>query len=353
MREQRSLADGLRRTLLPSCLAAYLPFALLWLPPDRWRLIPLLAAAALAIAIGVFALYAAWERLPGWTPPALAWAYLTVVILLRAAGGPSGVSAMVLLPVFWLALFGTRRQLWCLVVGVALVLALPLILVGGANYPPSTWRTAILFLTLSGIVGTTVQALVGRVQAQEREHNCLLAELDHLAHTDPLTGLANRRAWQSELDRGLARARRTGELVSVALVDIDSFKAVNDAQGHPGGDSLLIKIAKSWTEMLRPDDVLARIGGDEFALLIPNCSHAEIPEVIRRLRAGMPTPHSCSIGVAIWDTLELADQLMKRADKALYDAKRERKCAAQATTPTEALLRSSERHRRQTAQIET
>jgi diguanylate cyclase (GGDEF)-like protein len=352
MREQPSLADGLRRTLLPSCLAAFLPFALLWLPPGHWRLIPLVAAAVLAVAIGMFALCAVWERLPAWSASALAWAYLIVVVLLRAAGGPSGVAAMVLLPVFWLALFGTRTQLWCLLVGVGLVFVVPLMLVGGANYPPSAWRAGILFVTLSGIVGTTVQALVRRVRAQEREHNQLLAELDHLAHTDPLTGLANRRAWQSELDRGLARARRTGGPVSVALVDIDSFKAVNDAHGHPGGDSLLIKIAQNWTEMLRPDDRLARVGGDEFAVLIPDCSHAEAPEVIRRLRALMPRPHSCSIGVATWDTLEVSDRLMRRADKALYDAKRDRQRKAHATTPTGALQRSPDRRHSWTAPVE-
>ena len=352
MREHGSLADRSRRTLLPSCLVAFLPFALLWLPPAHWRLIPLVAAAVLAIAIAGFALRAVWERLPTWSTCALAWAYLTVVVLLRASGGPSGVSVMVLLPVFWLGLFGTRRQLWSLLIGVASVLVVPLIVVGGANYPPSTWRTAILFLVLSGIVGTTVQALVRLVQAQEREHNQLLAELDHLAHTDPLTGLANRRAWQSELDRGLARARRTGKPVSIALVDIDSFKAINDAHGHPGGDSLLIKIAQSWAEMLRPDDVLARVGGDEFAVLVPDCSQAETPEVIRRLRAQMPSPHSCSIGVATWDTLEVADQLMRRADQALYEAKRDRQRETHATTPTKAMQRSPDRHHHRTAPIE-
>lgn len=352
MRVQQTLADGLRRTLLPSCLAGFLPFALLWLPAGHWRVVPLVAAAVLAVAIGVFALCAVWERLPAWTPSALAWAYLIVVVLLRAAGGASGVAAMVLLPVFWLALFGTRTQLWCLLVGVGLVFVAPLILVGGANYPVSAWRAGILFFTLSGIVGTTVQALVRRVRAHEREHNRLLAELDHLAHTDPLTGLANRRAWQVELDRGLARARRTGEPVSVALVDVDSFKAVNDVHGHSGGDSLLIKIAQNWTEMLRPDDVLARVGGDEFAVLIPDCSYPDIPEVIKRLRAGMPTPHSCSIGVATWDTLEVSDQLMKRADKALYQAKRDRQCQPQAATPTDALQRSPNRHHRQNAPVE-
>jgi diguanylate cyclase (GGDEF)-like protein len=322
MRQQRVSADGSRRILLPSLVAAFLPFALLWLPPAHWRIAPLIAAGALTMTIGLVALRAPWHRLPGWGPSGLAYLYLIVVVLLRAAGGPSGVAAMVLLPVFWLGLCGTRRQLWGLLIGVALVFVVPLILVGGADYPSSAWRAGILFVTLSGIVGTTVQALVTHVRAQEHERNRLLAQLDELAHVDTLTGLANRRAWDSELNRGLARARRTGEPVSIALIDIDRFKAINDVHGHPGGDSLLRTVAQNWTEVLRPDDVLARIGGDEFAVLMPTANQDDAADVISRLRGRMPRPYSCSIGLATWDRVELSDHLMGRADDALYDAKR-------------------------------
>jgi diguanylate cyclase (GGDEF)-like protein len=323
MQEGRSLAQGRRRILLPSFVAACLPFMLLWLPPGRWHLGPLVGAGVLTLAIGLTALLAPWERFPGWTPAVLAFAYLIVVALLRAAGGPSGVATMVLLPVFWLGVFGTRRQLWCLLGGVLLVFLLPLILVGGAEYPASAWRAAILFIAVSGIVGTTVQALVAHVRDQESERTRLLASLDDLAHTDALTGLANRRAWEVELDRGLARARRTGEPLSLAVVDIDNFKAINDAHGHPGGDSLLITVARSWAGNLRPDDTLARIGGDEFAVLMPACAETEANHLIGRLRAHMPRPYTCSVGLATWERSESADSLMARADDALYRAKRD------------------------------
>jgi diguanylate cyclase (GGDEF)-like protein len=322
MRQERSLAEGWRRALLPSLVAAFLPFVLLWLPPARWHSGLVVAAGALTLLIAVIGVRAPWERLPGWAPCVLAFAYLVVVALMRAAGGPSGVAPMVLLPVFWLGLCGTRRQLWCLLIGVTAVFVLPLILVGGANYPPSAWRAGILFIVLSGIVGMAVQSLAVRVRDQERARNRLLEQLDDLAHTDALTGLANRRAWEVELKRGLARARRTSEPVSVALVDIDSFKAVNDAHGHPGGDALLIEVTRNWSEALRPDDMLARIGGDEFAVLMPACTDVDAAEVIKRLRHRMPGAYSCSVGVATWDCIELADSLMVRADDALYDAKR-------------------------------
>jgi diguanylate cyclase (GGDEF)-like protein len=167
----------------------------------------------------------------------------------------------------------------------------------------------------------TTHSLVARVGDQERARDQLLDQLHDLAHTDALTGLGNRRAWEAELVRALARARRTGESVSVALVDIDNFKAMNDRHGHPAGDLLLIEVARAWAGVLRPDDVLARIGGDEFAVMMPAGGEAHAADVRGRLRARMPRPYSCSVGVATWDSAELADRLMVRADDALYGAK--------------------------------
>src|ERR1700684_4629290 len=93
MHQQRFLANGPRRILLPSSVAAFLPFSLLWLPPDHWRLVPLLSAAALTITIGVVALRVGEQGLRAWGISGLARAYLIVVVLLRAADGPSGVAA--------------------------------------------------------------------------------------------------------------------------------------------------------------------------------------------------------------------------------------------------------------------
>ena len=310
-----------RQILLPSVAAALLPFGLLWLPPGRWQSGLLIAAAFLTVVIALLAVFAPWERLPGSSPSALVFVYLVGVALLRAAGGLSGVAPVALLCVFWIGLCGTRRQLWCMLAAIAAVFVLPLI-AGGAADPPGSGRAAVLFIAISGLVGATVQALVALLRDQQLEHDRLVGRLRELAHTDALTGLYNRRAWELALERALARAGRGDEPLSLAVIDIDHFKDINDRGGRAGGDSLLIETARCWSQMLRAEDALARLGGDEFALLMPGCTESEAAQVIARIRARTPKPHSCSVGIATWDGSESGEQLTHRADGALYQAKR-------------------------------
>jgi diguanylate cyclase (GGDEF)-like protein len=312
-----------RQFVLPSIAAALLPFALLWLPPGRWHLGPLIAAALLTVLIALLVAFAPWERLPATARPALIFAYLIVVALLRVAGGASGVAPVALLCVFWIGLCGTRPQLGCMLAAITILFVLPLIIGGPGADPPGAWRAAVLFIAVSGLVGATVQALVAHVRDQHLERDRLLAQLHDLAHTDALTGLPNRRAWELELQRALAHASRNGEPLSLAVIDLDNFKDINDERGHAEGDSLLIETARRWNEGLRAEDVLARIGGDEFALLMPACTKPDAAAVIARMRTRTPAPYSCSVGLAAWDGTETAQRLLQRADAALYHAKRD------------------------------
>ncbi|MBW3657088.1 MAG: GGDEF domain-containing protein [Actinobacteria bacterium] len=154
------------------------------------------------------------------------------------------------------------------------------------------------------------------------ERSDLLHRLDELARTDKLTGLHNRRAFDELLERELARAARTGDPLALALLDLDRFKAYNDAHGHQGGDELLSLAASSWKQCLRDVDVLARWGGEEFVALLPNATPPDTVEVVvDRLRAATPLGQTCSAGVAVWDGSETAAELVRRADAALYEAK--------------------------------
>jgi diguanylate cyclase len=105
-------------------------------------------------------------------------------------------------------------------------------------------------------------------------------------------------------------------------MDVDNLKEINDSLGHSAGDRLLKACGAAWNERLRSADLLARYGGDEFAVILPDCSMPEALEVGERLRAATPSETSSSIGAAQWDGRESSDQIMRRVDDALYEAKR-------------------------------
>ena len=150
----------------------------------------------------------------------------------------------------------------------------------------------------------------------------LLARLEASARTDDLTGLPNRRAWEYELPRELSRAARDSRPVCVAMLDLDRFKHFNDDRGHQAGDRLLKQATSAWCEQLRSSDMLARYGGEEFAVLLPGCTLSDAEALLERLRAAMPEAQTVSAGVACWDASESAEELVGRADAALYSAKR-------------------------------
>ena len=132
----------------------------------------------------------------------------------------------------------------------------------------------------------------------------LQRELEHLAHHDPLTGLPNRRWFEQEIARDLARATRQNAPLSVIALDLDQFKTYNDAHGHVAGDRLLKLLASLWTEALRTADVMARLGGDEFVVVLPDCP---LPPRPSRGAATLPAHClglTCSAGTACWDGRE-------------------------------------------------
>jgi diguanylate cyclase (GGDEF)-like protein len=401
--------------------------------------------------------------------------FLAAVAYLRSAAGGanSGIAVVALLPVFWTALYGDRRQLCVVTVAMAVFFLAPLVFIGGPAYPASQYRAAVLFLAVGTIIGFTTQWLVSEVryQANEAEHReqaleqvagvmrgmsnspharaevceaarsigkasfallyeptgesgalrttamagiemspleiapgkgsatgqaflsrrsflwsddaepCsfdrvmwetlgrpasmlfepvfsgkepvgvlvvgwpqkirvggtratliallahevataikradLLSQLTDMASTDSLTGLPNRRAWETNLDRALLE----GEQFVLAMLDLDHFKDFNDSRGHPAGDRLLKETAVAWREELRSGDFLARIGGEEFALLLPHCATDDALTVVDRLRKRVRYAQTCSAGIVILEPGESAEGLMTRVDQALYAAK--------------------------------
>jgi diguanylate cyclase (GGDEF)-like protein len=190
------------------------------------------------------------------------------------------------------------------VVVLCLVFSLALPPTGGG-----AWVKAAIWPTVTALVGIRVHALV--------------QEISRLSQTDHLTGIANRARWDVELAREAARSERSGAPLSLALIDIDHFKRTNDEFGHGAGDQLLKAAAAAWQPALRLTDLIARYGGDEFGLLLPETELHAAREVIDRMRRATSDAISFSAGIAQLRRGETAEELAARADKALYAAKRE------------------------------
>jgi diguanylate cyclase (GGDEF)-like protein len=488
---------GLLARAAPFLGAMWLALVIYPLPPHGGDSRALVPAVVLNGLILVAALMVPWSRLPPFAQIAPPLAYLIVIALLREAdgGSTSAYGALFILPVFWLALYGSRKQLAVGIAGVAAVFLLPLVLIGAPEYPSSEWTRAMVWICVAPIIGFTVQSLVlelreraeenqkraeelqvsqeetrklvvsmaavteatrelarttdstvarevicsaactitgarfaklmerspdgelvmtanyglqgaptltvsladeasgagsvfisrkplfvedargndrisqrvvqatgavsmhfepvlrkeeavavlvvgwdrqmdgtGRIAASMRmlaaetamalERSDLLARLEEVARTDDLTGLLNRRGWEEQLPRELARARRNSDPLCVAMLDLDFFKNYNDQRGHQAGDRLLKQSAAAWVSELRASDTLARYGGEEFSVALPGCTLVNAKDIVERLRAAMPGDQTVSAGVACWNGRESAEELVGRADAALYEAKR-------------------------------
>jgi diguanylate cyclase (GGDEF)-like protein len=172
-----------------------------------------------------------------------------------------------------------------------------------------------------------ISLLRGKVaRLQER-----VAQLDQLAHQDSLINLPNRRGFMRELDRLIARVDRYGISAAMLFVDVDGLKMINDTLGHRAGDEALIQIANLLSKGVRHSDVVARIGGDEFGILLESsdadAAHETAARLIEQISScevlhdGEALPLSVAIGVGMIDALDTAEAVMERADEAMYRRK--------------------------------
>ena len=203
-----------------------------------------------------------------------------------------------------------------LIVLVAAALIAPVVLLAEAHTGGVENGTAIALA--SGGIFLLVVARMIQLLRQVEEWGRLVREL---SARDELTGLLNRRAWNDRLPRELENARRDGVRLSLAVIDIDHFKSFNDRYGHPAGDRLLKEASAAWSGVLRETDTLARWGGEEFVLLLPDAGEADASALVARALAATPADQTFSAGLAAWNGSESSDDLIARADAALYEAK--------------------------------
>ena len=169
------------------------------------------------------------------------------------------------------------------------------------------------------------------LETEQKHSRELVKELDRQSREDSLTGLANRRAWDEQLGRQCARSARDGLPFAVVLCDLDQLKVVNDQLGHPVGDLVLKAVGRTLMTNAREADLVARIGGDEFAILAPGLDQLGATELADRLRilvrdevgtAAAIGDVTMSLGVAVWEGSDDSNEtIMLRADRRLYRAK--------------------------------
>ena len=268
------------------------------------------------------------------------------VSVLRALGATALVTGLAVM------VFGRRLPPWShhLLVLVGSVIISATVLAAGGGASSLVYGTLVVFIVVDTFfffawpVATlhTVLALVGGAVALAGTGETFtgqavilfgvvvavscatgyLANAASAAEVDVLTNLPNRRGFDRLLGDAMAAADRTGTSLLIALVDLDHFRLVNEQDGSSAGDRLLRAAAKAWAPMLRPGQVLARFGGDEFAILLPNCPSDRAAVLIDELRRALPDNRTSSAGMAEWEPGDSASMLINRADVALYDAKR-------------------------------
>jgi diguanylate cyclase (GGDEF)-like protein/PAS domain S-box-containing protein len=177
-----------------------------------------------------------------------------------------------------------------------------------------------------------VQAIIALSRDVTERHRTTELLVHRAAH-DPLTGLANRTELERQLDARLAHLRSSGEPLAVAYLDLDGFKAVNDSHGHAAGDRLLRAVADSLRQQVREGDLIARVGGDEFVLVLPGAAVPSAVATAERVRGALAEPMAIeglaepvqvtvSIGLAMGASDDTVGLLLHEADLALYEAKR-------------------------------
>ena len=208
---------------------------------------------------------------------------------------------------------------------------------------------SITFLSAGLVIGVIFVLPTIRKQMRKEDSLQILTEslsarsvtLEHEALTDGLTGMHNRRYFDDAMAEYLDQFRKIDKPIGLMILDLDHFKKVNDTYGHDVGDEVLRQIARCLQEFTRYHDVVARLGGEEFAVVAPNMSRESLFKLADRIRHAISALNiksgnitvrvTMSIGLAIWDHRETAEELYKRADMQLYQAKRtgrNRVCAA-------------------------
>jgi diguanylate cyclase (GGDEF)-like protein len=277
---------------------------------------------------------------PALVVPQIVWASVAVVLAyaLTPASRAVTLQTLSLILVFGFMSLSPRAAIWTGGFMVALLMGL-LATSPWLNLPHFEIRQQTLTLVTSSfiLIMLTVQShqfakMRKHVLREKKKLNAALAQVQALMRHDSMTGLFNRQGMQDKLDKEIERCLSSGHSFSVAMIDLDHFKFVNDAHGHAVGDEVLQGFARCARQVLRDTDLIARWGGEEFVILMLDTSPADmasialtrLSKVLQGMQVSQQVPDlriTFSAGYAMWQQGETIDHLMSRADKALYQAK--------------------------------
>jgi len=222
-------------------------------------------------------------------------------------------------------------------------LTLPAVLSGGETFFNIKLTEAVLglitLIVLLNIYTIYQEILIKRLRRQLVEKQDHSQILRNLAMIDPLTGLYNRRFAEQRLATEVARSERRGHPLTVLTLDLNNFKEINDTYGHPAGDQVLQEFASRLNKVIRGSDLAVRLGGDEFLVLLPECTVEQLKLVLERLRSfeldwqGQKIPVSFSAGWKDYKMGDRPEEMLAGADQALYTSKRASKKASGSSKP--------------------
>ncbi len=255
-----------------------------------------------------------------------AWSVGTIVVIAVAIGLDGGagspLAGLLVLPVLFGGLLYRLRE----VVGLAVLalLSFGLIYATGQSGDGARALASAVMIGVAG--GISAMAAMNR-DIGEEERRTLTESLHRLATYDGLTGCLNYQSFQASLINEVERTERYGRPLSVVIADLDGFKTINDGHGHAAGDSALVSIASALRDGVRSADLVGRIGGDEFALLLPETPTMDARQLVERLQMAIdsvaaPEQLTLSFGLSTWHgPQDSPSELLRRADSALYEAK--------------------------------
>jgi diguanylate cyclase (GGDEF)-like protein len=254
-----------------------------------------------------------------------AWSVGTMVVIAVAIGLDGGagspLAGLLVLPVLFGGLLYRLRE----VLGLAVLAIVSFGLIYATGQSGDSARALASAVIIGVVGGISAMAAMNR-EIGEQERRALTERLHRLATYDGLTGCLNYQSFQATLINEIQRTERYGRPLSVVIADLDGFKAINDRYGHAAGDSALMSMASTLLAGVRSADLVGRIGGDEFAILLPETLTVEASQLVERLQLAIDSVAApeltLSFGLSTWHGPDDSpSELLRRADTALYEAK--------------------------------